>query len=94
MEQELLTLPEHLSSPLVFSGVRKSKITLVLIKATDLNIYCKKIPKGNQNSYIERQTTQWPSEKVQKHKQRSTKHTHKTKDRVTRTPLKTGGDVL
>ena len=28
--------------------------------------------------------------KGQKDKQRSTKHTHKTKDRVTRTPLKTG----
>ena len=26
----------------------------------------------------------------QKDKQQSTKHTHKTKDRVTRTPLKTG----
>ena len=26
-----------------------------------------------------------------KDKQRSTKHTHKTKDQVTRTPLKTGG---
>jgi hypothetical protein len=26
------------------------------------------------------QTTQWPKEKVQKDKQRSTKHTHKTKD--------------
>ena len=25
-------------------------------------------------------------------KQRSTKHTYKTKDRVTRTPLKTGGE--
>ena len=37
----------------------------------------------------EEQTTQWPKEKVQKDKQRSTKHTHKTKDRVTRTPLKT-----
>ena len=32
-------------------------------------------------------------EKVQKNKQRSTKHTHKTKDRVTRTPLKTGGEL-
>jgi hypothetical protein len=31
---------------------------------------------------------QWES--VQKDKQGSTKHTHKTKDRVTRTPLKTG----
>ena len=28
-----------------------------------------------------------------KHKQRSTKHTHKTKDRVTRTPLKTNNDL-
>ena len=50
-----------------------------------------KIPKGgNQNPYIEEeQTIQWPKEKVQKDKQRSTKHTHETKDRVTRTPLKT-----
>jgi hypothetical protein len=52
-----------------------------------------KIPKGsNQNLYIkEEQTTQWPKEKLQKDKQRSTKHTHKTKDRVIRTSLKTGG---
>jgi hypothetical protein len=34
--------------------------------------------------------TQWPRENGQKDKQRSTKHTHKTKDRVTRTPLKSG----
>jgi hypothetical protein len=46
--------------------------------------------RGNHNPYIEEQTTQWPKEKVQKDKQRSTKHTHKTKDRVTRTPLKLG----
>ena len=32
-------------------------------------------------------------EKVQKNKQRSTKHIYKTKDRVTRTPLKTGGEL-
>jgi hypothetical protein len=37
------------------------------------------ILKGNQNPYIEEeQTTQWPKEKVQKDKQQSTKHTHKT----------------
>jgi hypothetical protein len=41
----------------------------------------------------EEQTTQWPKLKVQKDKQRSTKHTYKTKDRVTRTALKTGGEV-
>ena len=52
-----------------------------------------KIPKGNQNSFIEEQTTQCPKENVQRDKQRSTKHTHKTKDRVTRTPLKTGGEL-
>jgi hypothetical protein len=54
-----------------------------------------KIPKGgNQNPYIEEeQTTQWSKERVQKDKQRSTKHVHKTKDRVTRTPLKTGGEL-
>ena len=54
-----------------------------------------KIPKGgNQNPYIEEeQTTQWPKEKVQKDKQRSTKHTHKTKDRVTQIPLRTGGEL-
>jgi hypothetical protein len=47
----------------------------------------------NQNPYIEEQTTQWPKEKVKKDKQRFTKHTHKTKERVTRTPLKTGGEL-
>ena len=50
--------------------------------------------RGNQNPYFdEEQTTQWPREKVQKDEQRSTKHTYKTKDRVTRTPLKTGGEI-
>jgi hypothetical protein len=42
----------------------------------------------------EEQTTQWPKEKVQKDKERSTKHTHKTKDRVTQTTLKTGGELM
>ena len=51
-----------------------------------------KIPKGgNQNPYIEEeQTTQRSKEKVQKDKQRSTKHTNKAKDRIRRAPLKTG----
>ena len=53
-----------------------------------------KIPKGQSETYIEEeQTTQWSKEKVQKDKQRSTKHTYETKDRVTRTPLKTGGEL-
>ena len=55
-------------------------------------IESKKAPKGgNQNPYIEEEhTTQWSKEKEQKYKQRSTKHTYKTKDRVTGTPLKSG----
>jgi len=44
--------------------------------------------------YIEEeQTTQWPKEKVQKNKQRSTKRSHKNKNRVTRIPQKTGGGL-
>jgi hypothetical protein len=47
------------------------------------------------NPYIEEeQITQWPKEKVQKDKQRSTKHTYKTNDRVTRTQLKTGVELI
>ena len=46
---------------------------------------------GNQNPYIEdEQTTQWPKENVHKDKQRSTKHTYKTKDQVKQTLLKPG----
>jgi hypothetical protein len=48
---------------------------------------------GNQNPLIEGQTTQWPKEKGQKETQRSTKHTHKSKERLTRTPLKTVGEL-
>ena len=50
--------------------------------------------RGNQNSYIEEeQTKQLPKEKGQTDNQRSTKHTHKTKDRVTQTPLRIGGEI-
>ena len=54
-----------------------------------------KIPKRQSESVNRKvgQTTQWPKEKLQKDKQRSTKHTCKTKDRVARTPLKTGGEL-
>ena len=50
--------------------------------------------RSNLKSYIEEeQTTQWAKKKVQKDKQRSTKHTYKSKDRVTQTPLKTGDEL-
>jgi hypothetical protein len=48
----------------------------------------------NNDIVWEEQTTQWPKEKRQKDKQQSTKHTHKTKDRVARTPLKHGGELM
>ena len=40
--------------------------------------------------HILKNNRQWPKENVHMDKQRSTKHTHTTKDRVTRTPLKPG----
>jgi hypothetical protein len=58
-----------------------------------------KITKGypeSVNRKIEdRQTdnTMAKQKKIQKDKQRSTKHTHKTKTRVTRTPLKIRGEL-
>jgi hypothetical protein len=45
-----------------------------------------------ESVYREEQTTQLQKEKGQKDKQRSTKHTCKTTDRVTRTPIKFGGE--
>jgi hypothetical protein len=50
----------------------------------------KEIMSFNSVFVEEEQTTQWPKEKGQKDKQRSAKHIYKTKDRVTRTPLKPG----
>ena len=38
----------------------------------------------------EKQTTQWQKKKYKKDKQPAKQHTHKTKDRVTRIPLKPG----
>jgi len=47
--------------------------------------------RGNHNPSIEEgHTTQWPKEKGLKNKQQSTKHTHTTKDRVTRINYKPG----
>jgi len=43
--------------------------------------------------YYQEQTTQWPKEKGQQDKQWSTKDIHKTKDRVTRTPLIIGDEL-
>jgi hypothetical protein len=51
--------------------------------------------RSSQNPQIEEvQIIQWRKEKVQKDKQRSTKHTCKTKDRVARIPLIKGEALL
>ena len=60
--------------------IPKRQSESVCRRRTD-NTMAKRYQRGNQNPYVEEeQTTQWPKEKVQKDKQRSTKHTHKTKD--------------
>jgi hypothetical protein len=52
------------------------------------------IPKGYLEVEIGEQTTNWSKEIGEKDKQRSIKHTHQTKDRVTQTPLKTGRELM
>jgi hypothetical protein len=67
-------------------------LLLPLFTRTEVGRRARRYQSGTKNPYIEEEeTTQWPKEKVHKDKQLSTKHTHTTKDRVTRTPLKTGG---
>ena len=68
-------------------------ISYYLFSSCLLFIYLRRVlryQRGNQNPHIEEeQTKKWPNEKGQKDKQRTTKHTYETKDRVTRNPLKT-----
>ena len=65
--------------------------------STTNRLYSRKVwryQRGNKNPDIEEeQKTRWSKVKEQKDKQRSTKQTHKTKDRVTRTPIKTGSKL-
>jgi len=51
--------------------------------------------KGVIRIYISKKNRQHNGQKkkIEKDKQRSTKHTHKIRNRVTRTPLKTGGEL-
>jgi hypothetical protein len=74
----------------------RTGICIRLSLTSSSNIHRNIFIRGNQNPYIEEEhTTQWLKEKVQKDKQQSTKHTHRIKDQViiTRTPLKTGGEL-
>jgi hypothetical protein len=62
------------------------------------NIWCVTVDKGkclvrHSYTFVHVPDPFLIHEKIQKDKQRSTKHTDKTKDRGTRTPLKTGGEL-
>ena len=57
-----------------------SILLLSVISIEAIRVY--RYQSGNQNPHINEQTTHWPK-KVHKEKQRSTKHTYKTKDRIT-----------
>ena len=75
-----------------FLMVEETRVTYQRFNTLELKKSLK-IPKGPSESVYRRRTDNTiAKEKVQKDKQRSTKHTYKTKDRVTRTPLKTGGE--
>ena len=49
---------------------------------------------GNSEFVYRRTDNKMGKRKVQKDNQRSTKHRYKTKDRVTGTPLNTGGERM
>ena len=84
--------PSHIM--LLFIWTHKTSLTLPLVIDVLSQRRVWRYQRGNQNPYIEEeQTTQWPREKAQKGKQWSTKHTHKSKDRVKQTPLKTGNEL-
>jgi hypothetical protein len=77
-----------MDASLISGGTKNTKKISPSFRTYRTNIYV-----VYTSTRIEEQTIQWPQEKVQKDKQRSIKHTQKTKDRVTQTPLKTGGDL-
>ena len=78
------------------SGLFKSTISGLPVSQQYMEFFYRRVwryQRSNQNPYIEEeQKPQLPKEKVQKNKQRSTKHTYETNDRARRTPLKTGGE--
>jgi hypothetical protein len=81
--------------PLIFDLIQSNQ-SLPELSFLDIEVKTRvrRYQRGNLNPYIEEeQNIQWPKEKVQKDEQRSTRHTHKTKDDVTRTTLKTPVEI-
>ena len=81
----------------VYSGSGLVRFHCIALRNNEIAVNWRRVwiyQRGNQNSYIEEiHTTQWPKEKKRKkEKQRSTKHAHKSNDRVTRTLLKPEGE--
>ena len=66
---------------------KKADNTMAKRKRAD-NTMAKRKRTDNTMAKKKEQTTPWPKGTVQNDKQRSKKHTYKTKDRVTRTPLR------
>jgi hypothetical protein len=67
------------------SLIGRSLVSLSLCRGVVIVLRLKILKGGNQNPYIEEeQTTQWLKGQTT---------IYKTKDRVTRTPLKTGGEL-
>jgi hypothetical protein len=63
---------------------------LVMIYVLTLLLVRGSLHEQSESIYRRRTETEWSKENVQKDKQRSIKHTDKTKYRVTRNPLKQG----
>jgi len=92
IKQELVICELNFNFPLYFILIKPVLCEHISMYTCDV-IRVWRYQRGNRNPYIEEeQTTQWPKEKVQKDKL-STKHTHKTEDRVTRTQLRTGAEL-
>ena len=81
-EESKKKLADSISSPSLLNLVEVSRFLLYGKKSL-------KITRGVIRIRISKKNRQHNGQK-KKDKQRSTKHTHKTKDQVTRTPLKTG----
>jgi hypothetical protein len=102
VKKEILSIQAtHLSS--VLRVIYACTITLIPFRCVYLAVAQKLCPVSTGVVMLHT-TRQWccyilwskkdrPNEKGQKDKQRSTNITHKTKDRVTRTPLKTGDEL-
>jgi hypothetical protein len=86
------TMTKRKSTDNTMTKRKSTDNTMTKRKSTD-NTMTKRKRKDNTMTKRKRTDNTMAQRKVQKDKQRSTKHTYKTKDRVTLTPLKTRGEL-